>query len=67
MRENKRQTRRATGRRAADTLPDLDASPLYLLAVVYSARRSGDRVLERVTQKKLESLGIHVSFGTATA
>jgi hypothetical protein len=43
--------------------PDLSASPLYLLAVLFSARRSKDRVLERVTRRRLDSLGVRVAFG----
>ncbi len=38
-------------------------SPLYLLATLVSARRSGDRALERVTRRRLISLGIRVTFG----
>jgi hypothetical protein len=43
--------------------PDLSASPLYLLAVLFSARRSKDRALERVTRRRLNALGISVMFG----
>lgn len=43
--------------------PDLSASPLYLLAVLFSARRSKDRVLERVTRRRLDALGFRVAFG----
>lgn len=43
--------------------PDLSDSPLYLLAVLFSARRSKDRALERVTRRKLDALGIHIAFG----
>ncbi|HJZ53635.1 MAG TPA: hypothetical protein VKE74_01675 [Gemmataceae bacterium] len=44
-------------------LPDLSASPLYLLAVLVSARRSKDFALERVTRRRLGKLGIKVCFG----
>lgn len=43
--------------------PDPTASPLYLLAVLFSARRSGDRLLERVTRRRLARLGVRVAFG----
>lgn len=43
--------------------PDLSASPLYLLAVLFSARQSKDRVLERVTRRRLDTLGIRIAFG----
>jgi hypothetical protein len=42
---------------------DLTDSPLYLLAVLFSARRSKDRALERVTRRRLNALGIRVMFG----
>lgn len=43
--------------------PDLSASPLYPLAVLFSARRSKDRMLEGVTRRRLDALGVRVSFG----
>ncbi|MBM3978695.1 MAG: hypothetical protein FJ304_00130 [Planctomycetes bacterium] len=43
--------------------PVLSDSPLYLLAVLFSARRSKDRALECVTRRKLNTLGIHIAFG----
>jgi hypothetical protein len=46
-----------------DPPADLSRSPLYLLAVLFSARRSKDRVLERVTRRRLNALGIRVMFG----
>jgi hypothetical protein len=46
----------------ADPPPDLSASPLYLLAVLVSARRSKDRALERVTRRRLDRLGIRIAF-----
>ena len=41
---------------------DLTDSPLYLIAVLYSARRSKDRVLEGVTRRRLSDLGVRVVF-----
>jgi hypothetical protein len=38
-------------------------SPLYLLAALVAARRSGDRALERVTRRRLRALGIRIRFG----
>ena len=46
-----------------DPPPDLSTSPLYLLAVLFSARQSKDRILERVTRRRLDELGISISFG----
>ncbi len=43
--------------------PDLTASPLYLLAVLFSARRSKDRPLERLTRRRLDALGVRIIFG----
>jgi hypothetical protein len=37
-------------------------SPLYLLAILVSARRSGDRALERVTRNRLRTLGVQIAF-----
>lgn len=42
---------------------DLSASPLYMLSVLFSARRSKDRMLERITRKRLEDLGLKIQFG----
>ena len=42
---------------------DLTQSPLYLLAVLCSARKSQDRPLEEVTRKKLADLGVRIVFG----
>lgn len=42
--------------------PNLSDSPLYLLAVLRSARRSKDRALEEVTRRKLTMLGVRVVF-----
>ena len=42
---------------------DLSASPLYLLAVLFAARRSKDRVLERLTRRRLNSFGVQITFG----
>ena len=46
-----------------DPPPDLSASPLYLLAVLFSARQSKDRALERMTRRRLDTLGIRIAFG----
>lgn len=43
--------------------PDFSASPLYLLAVLFSARQSKDRLLERITRRRLDSLGVRIMFG----
>lgn len=48
---------------AADTHPDLSASPLYLLAVLVAARRSKDNALERLTRRRLDRLGVRIAFG----
>ena len=48
---------------APDPSPDLSDSPLYLLAVLFAARRSKDRALERVTRRRLSALGLTVAFG----
>ncbi len=47
----------------ADPPPDLSASLLYLLAVLFSARRSKDRAFKRVTRRQLNTLGIRIAFG----
>jgi hypothetical protein len=46
----------------ADPPPELTESPLYLLAVLYSARRSKDRPLEELTRRRLNKLGVRVVF-----
>lgn len=38
-------------------------SPLYLLAMLFAARRSKDALLERLTRRRLASVGIDVMFG----
>jgi hypothetical protein len=50
---------------ASSTPPSLSDSPLYLLAVLYSARKSQDRLLEEVTRQKLADLGVRLIFGDA--
>lgn len=45
------------------TPPDFNSSPLYLLAVLFSARRSRDRLLERMTRQRLDALGVQITFG----
>ena len=53
---------------AAANLPtELSDSPLYLLAVLFSARRSKDRVLERLTRRRLDAFGIRITFGNELA
>lgn len=42
--------------------PALSDSPLYLLAVLHAARKSGDVALEQVTRRKLSALGVRVVF-----
>lgn len=42
-------------------------SPLYLLAVLVAARKSGDRILARVTRRRLVALGVDVQFGDELA
>jgi hypothetical protein len=42
-------------------------SPLYLLAVLVAARKSGDRILARVTRRRLAALGVEVRFAAELA
>jgi len=42
--------------------PELADSPLYLIAVLYSSRRSKDRALESVTRRRLDALGVRIVF-----
>jgi hypothetical protein len=42
--------------------PGFSSSPLYLLAVLVAARRSKDRALERVTRRRLSTLGVRITF-----
>lgn len=51
----------------APRAPDIPESPLFLLAVLVSARRSKDRALERLTRRRLENIGIRISFGDELA
>jgi hypothetical protein len=37
-------------------------SPLYLLAVLIAARKSGDRILVRVARRRLAAHGVDVRF-----
>ena len=46
-----------------DLCPALADSPLYLLAVLVSARRSKDRPLELLTRRRLQAHGVSVAFG----
>lgn len=48
--------------RRNDPPPGLTSSPLYLLAVLFSARHSKDRALERVTRRHLSKLGFRIAF-----
>lgn len=41
---------------------DIDRSPTYLLASLFSARRSGDYVLYLLCRDRLRALGIHIKF-----
>ena len=43
--------------------PGLLDSPVYLLAVLFSARKSKDRPLEELTRQRLNSLGVRIIFG----
>ena len=45
--------------------PDPFDSPIYLLATMFSARRSGDHVLERLAARRLADIGIAVQFADA--
>ena len=45
--------------------PDPFDSPTYLLATMFSARRSGDHVLERLAARRLADIGIVVQFADA--
>ena len=42
-------------------------SPLYLLAVLVAAKKSGDRILVRVTRRRLAALGVEVRFADELA
>jgi hypothetical protein len=42
-------------------------SPLYLLAVLVAAKKSGDRILARVTRRRLAALGVDVRFADELA
>jgi hypothetical protein len=43
-------------------LPELDQSPLYWLAVLVSARKSRDRILEQLARRRLAGLGVRIVF-----
>ena len=45
-----------------DTPPSLDESPLYLLATLCSARKSRDIILEGMTRRRLDALGVRIVF-----
>ena len=40
--------------------PELHDSPTVVIATLFAARRSGDRVLERLMRRRLLALGIQV-------
>jgi hypothetical protein len=42
--------------------PNWGNSPLFLLAVLHSARKSKDWALEKLTRQKLAKLGVRVIF-----
>lgn len=44
------------------TPPGLESSPLYWLAVLRSARTSGDSLLESLARRRLAALGCRVVF-----
>ena len=48
---------------STDPPQNISDSPLYLLAVLVAARRSKDRLLERITRRQLDSLGLKIIFG----
>lgn len=48
-----------------DPPPGLESSPLYWLAVLRSARTSGDRLLESHARQRLAGLGVRVVFDDA--
>ena len=50
---------------SASRTPRLHDSPTILLATMFSARRSGDRCLERLSLRRLRALGIHIQFADA--
>ena len=41
---------------------ELDQSPLYWLGVLASAKKSRDRLLERLARQQLADLGVRVVF-----
>jgi hypothetical protein len=42
--------------------PETEGSPMFLLAVLASARKSGDRMLERIARERLAALDVRVIF-----
>lgn len=58
----------STSERPHPRQEDIDRSPVYLLASLFSAKRSGDYVLQLLFRDRLKQLGIHVTFSpTSTA
>jgi hypothetical protein len=49
-----------------DPPPNLSDGPLYWLAVLRSARTSGDALLESDARKRLAALGVRVVFDDRT-
>jgi hypothetical protein len=52
---------------STDPLVSQSDSPLYLLAVLVAARKSGDHILARVTRHRLAALGVDVRFADELA
>ena len=46
----------------AQDRPEPERSPMFLLAVLASARRSGDQILERTARERLGALNVRVIF-----
>jgi hypothetical protein len=55
-------TTRAAPNRPHLRQEDIDRSPVYLLASLFPARRSGDYPLYLLYRDRLKKLGIHVKF-----
>lgn len=55
-------TTQTTSERPQPHQTDIDRSPVYLLASLFAARRSGDYVLYLLYRDRLRELGIHIKF-----
>ncbi len=55
-------TTQTTSERPHPRKTDIDRSPAYLLASLFSARRSGDYVLYLLCLDRLREVGIHIKF-----